>query len=154
MILLACIFLIPFLSSFGISLYNVETGTTVILKGTLIGAVLVLIVAIGVLITASLVMMYKTGKFPSLPGVISGRVNSLANASILAGIALLGVWGGALIGQFSIWSITFSRFNPEVLALGSASILVISGSVALWMGKIDPPADTPKDAVTTTSTVV
>lgn len=130
-------FILPFLLSVLLAVFQVANGYSVLLRGSAMSAIPVLFMSIVILILGIVVLQYKRGKYPRLSGIQASRVYFLAYAGTLSGLILLGIWGGTVVGEFAIWQIIFSRFNGEVLALISALILLICSVISVRFCQID-----------------
>lgn len=124
-------FLVPFLASTALTYISVTSGQTPWLRGTWVSAGTVLVIAVGILIAGFCVLAYKKGKL-DLDVLLSARIYMFGVAGAISGLALLGLWGGCMLGEFPIWSIVLAGFTAEHLAVISALALILCSSVTIW----------------------
>jgi hypothetical protein len=100
----------------------------------------VLVIAVGVLVAGFLVLAHKRRKL-HLESLISARIYTLGVAGVISGLALLGLWGGCMLGEFQIWSIVLGGFTAEHLAVLSALVLILCSSVTIWNCRVEEEDD-------------
>ncbi|MDR2083353.1 MAG: hypothetical protein LBP35_07190 [Candidatus Ancillula trichonymphae] len=128
--------LLTFLASAALSFWSILHAQAPLLRGNVFGAVCVFLLAIITFVAGLWVLGYKKSMKSLIEVRRAYRVVCLANSAIFTGGLLFATWLGTLLGEFQIWQVLDYKIIFELLAIGSAVALTLSGISLFHVAKL------------------